>query len=111
MSVLTPAVGAPVARLEGRLKVTGEARYAYEHELERISYGWIVQSEVARGRIDAVEVRDALEVPGAVGVFWHANAPAVQPVSNAELAVLQSSEVAYRGQIVGCVVAETLEAA
>jgi xanthine dehydrogenase YagR molybdenum-binding subunit len=111
MSVLTPAVGAPVARLEGRLKVTGEARYAYEHELERISYGWIVQSEVARGRIDAVEVQDALAVPGTVGVLWHANAPAVQPVSNAELAVLQSSEVAYRGQIVGCVVAETLEAA
>ncbi|MGN6171318.1 MAG: xanthine dehydrogenase family protein molybdopterin-binding subunit [Solirubrobacteraceae bacterium] len=111
MSILAPAVGAPVARLEGRLKVTGEARYAYEHELERIAYGWIVHSELARGRVESVEVHDALSVPGAVAVFWHANAPAVERVSNAELAVLQSSEVAYRGQIVACAVAETLEAA
>jgi xanthine dehydrogenase YagR molybdenum-binding subunit len=111
VSVLAPAVGAPVARLEGRLKVTGEARYAYEHEFERIAYGWIVQSGVARGRVESVEVQDALSVPRTVDFFWHANAPAVERVSNAELAVLQTSEVAYRGQIIGCVVAETLEAA
>jgi xanthine dehydrogenase YagR molybdenum-binding subunit len=104
-------VGAPVARLEGRLKVTGQARYAYEHEFEQVAYGWIVQSEVARGRVESVEVQDALSVPRTVNFFWHANAPAVERVSNAELAVLQTSEVAYRGQIIGCVVAETLEAA
>jgi xanthine dehydrogenase YagR molybdenum-binding subunit len=109
--VVTPAVGAPVARLEARLKVTGQARYAYEHEAERIAYGWIVQAQVARGRVEAVQVQDALSVGGVVGVLWHGNAPAVQRVSNAELAVLQSDQVAYRGQIVACVIAETLEAA
>ena len=34
----TPALGAPVARLEAREKVTGAAEYAYEHRPERIAY-------------------------------------------------------------------------
>jgi xanthine dehydrogenase YagR molybdenum-binding subunit len=110
-TLLPPAVGAPVARLEGREKVTGAARYAYEHGAERIAYGWIVQSEVARGRIETVATDEALSVPGAVAVVWHGNAPTLQPPQNAELGVLQSDRVAYRGQIVACALAETLEAA
>ena len=70
MSVVSPAVGAPVARLEGRLKVTGTARYAYEHEIERMVYGWIVQAPVARGRLQGVSAEDALSVPGTVAVIW-----------------------------------------
>jgi xanthine dehydrogenase YagR molybdenum-binding subunit len=51
VSVATRTVGAPVQRVEGNLKVTGEARYAYEHRAERLAYGWIVQSPIARGRL------------------------------------------------------------
>jgi xanthine dehydrogenase YagR molybdenum-binding subunit len=108
---LTRAVGAPVARLEGREKVTGEARYAYEHEVEGVTYGWIVQARVAKGSVRSVDAARALEVPGVLNVFWHGNAPALERVPDGELAVLQSSDIAYRGQIVAVVVAETLEAA
>lgn len=112
MSVVTHAVGAPVARVEGRLKVTGEARYAYEHRAERLVYGWIVQSPIARGRIRGLDAARALDVPGILEVLWHGNAPRLTgEIENRELAVLQSEQVAYRGQIVGCVLAETLEAA
>lgn len=110
MSVLTRAVGAPVTRLEGQLKVTGEARYAYEHRVKRLVYGWIVQSSVARGRIASVDAAEALAVPGAVAVVTHLEAPAL-PDAEGELAVLQSDAVSYRGQIVACALGETLEAA
>lgn len=112
MSILTRSIGAPVDRIEGRLKVTGEALYAYEHRAERLAYGWLVQSRVARGRIKSLDDREALRVPGAVHVLWHANAPRLEgEIDNAELAVFQSPAVVYRGQVVACAVAETLEAA
>lgn len=112
MSVVTRAVGAPVARVEGRLKVTGEARYAYEHRAERLVYGWIVQSPIARGRILGLDAARALAAPGVLEVLWQGNAPRLRgEIENRELAVLQSDQVAYRGQIVACVLAETLEAA
>ncbi len=112
MSVLTRAVGAPVDRIEGRLKVTGEAQYAYEHRAEGLLYGWIVQSEIGRGRLRGLDGAAALERPGAVHVLWHANAPRLEgEIENRELAVLQSDAIAYRGQIVACALGETLEAA
>jgi xanthine dehydrogenase YagR molybdenum-binding subunit len=111
VSVLTRAVGSPVTRVEGELKVTGEARYAYEHRAPGLAYGWIVQSSVARGRIASVEAEAALAAPGALAVICHANAPSLHGSDAGELAVLQSSTISYRGQIVACAVAESFEAA
>jgi xanthine dehydrogenase YagR molybdenum-binding subunit len=112
MSVVTRAVGAPVARVEGRLKVTGEARYAYEHGPDGLAYGWIVQSPIALGRIRGLDAAAALAIPGVLEVLWHGNAPRLEgEIEDGELAVLQSQRVAYRGQITACVLAESLEAA
>ncbi len=111
-TVLPRAVGAPVERIEGRLKVTGEAQYAYEHRAEQLAYGWIVQSRIARGRIRSLNVEAALAPAGVLAVVWHGNAPRLAgEIDNRELAVFQSPAVAYRGQIIACAVAETLEAA
>ncbi len=112
MSILTRTVGTPVDRIEGRLKVTGEARYAYEHRAEKLVYGWIVQSRIARGRIKNVDAEAAMRVAGALQLMSYANAPRLEgDTDNAELKVLQSDAVAYRGQVIGCALAETLEAA
>jgi xanthine dehydrogenase YagR molybdenum-binding subunit len=46
-----------------------------------------------------------------LAVISHRNAPRLVPVADAELAVLQSSKVSYRGQLVAVVVAESLEIA
>ncbi len=107
----TPALGAPLARLEAREKVTGAAEYAYEHRPERIAYAWIVGAEVARGRIRAVDRSAALAAPGVLAVLAHDDAPRLEEANDPELAVLQSPDVAYRGQVVAVVVAETLETA
>lgn len=107
----TPALGRSLSRAEARLKVTGGARYAYEQPFEGIAYGWIVGATVARGTITAIDAAPARSAPGVIAVLTHENAPRLQPDVDPELEALQSSAVAFRGQPVALVVAETLEEA
>ena len=110
MSVAVRAVGAPIERIEGREKVTGEAVYAFEHAPEGVAYAAIVTSSVARGMVRRIDAEPALSLPGVLGVLSAENAPSL-PGAEGELAVLQSPAIAYRGEIVAAVVAETLETA
>jgi xanthine dehydrogenase YagR molybdenum-binding subunit len=107
----TRAIGAAVDRLEGREKVTGQARYAYEYRRAEVAYASIISSTVAKGAIRAVDAGPALAVPGVLAVLSHENAPRLHEVSDAELEVLQSDRVAYRGQIIGAVIADSYETA
>jgi xanthine dehydrogenase YagR molybdenum-binding subunit len=105
------AIGTPLARLEAREKVTGEARYAFEHAPDRVAYCSPVQADVARGEIRSVDGAAALERSGVIAVIWADNAPELAEVPDGELALFQSRTVSYRGQIVAAVVADTLEVA
>ncbi|MDQ6805497.1 MAG: xanthine dehydrogenase family protein molybdopterin-binding subunit [Actinomycetota bacterium] len=107
----TLSVGAPVERADARLKVTGEALYAHEYPVEGVAYAALVQSTVARGTIESIDAVEALALPGVLAVLTHENALALEPVEDRELAVLQSPQVVYRGQIVGAVIAEHIEIA
>ncbi|TDE32196.1 xanthine dehydrogenase family protein molybdopterin-binding subunit [Actinomadura sp. 6K520] len=98
-------------RLEGREKVTGQARYAYEYPMEDPAYLAAVQAEAGRGEIVSVDTASARRLPGVLAVLSCENAPPLASRSNGELAVLQSRTVSYRGQFVAAVVAETLETA
>jgi len=110
VSVTTRAIGSAIDRVDGPEKVTGRARYAFEHAVEGAAYAVLVQSTVAKGRVRAIDTSGALAHPGVLAVLSHENAPRL-PKAEGELAVFQSRDVAYRGQIVAAVVAETLEAA
>src|SRR6202022_2138527 len=100
-----------LARLEGRDKVTGRAPYAAEYPTDAVLYAMPVQATIAKGTIARVDADAARALPGVVTVMTHETAEPLAPTSDPELAVLQSSAVAYRGQIVGLVVAESLEVA
>ncbi|WP_026116578.1 xanthine dehydrogenase family protein molybdopterin-binding subunit [Nocardiopsis valliformis] len=106
-----PAVGAPMARLEGRAKVTGTAPYAYEYPTAEPLYLHPVLSTVARGRITAVHTTEAELLKGVHAVLTSENAPRLADTQDLELAVLQSEEVSFRGQIVAAVAAQTPETA
>ncbi|HEU5439294.1 MAG TPA: xanthine dehydrogenase family protein molybdopterin-binding subunit [Ktedonobacterales bacterium] len=109
---LTPRViGAPLDRVDGPQKVTGGARYAYEYPVADVLYASSVQSTIARGLITGIDASAARALPGVVQVLSHQNAPRLAWLDDAELAVLQSPAVAYHGQIVAVVVAETPEIA
>ncbi len=111
-STIDRAVGArSLARVEGVDKVTGRARYAYEYDADGAAYAWPVQATIAKGSVTGVDVDSVLGRDGVIGVLWHGNAPRLRDTGDPVVAVLQKPDVAYRGQVVGLVVALTSEAA
>src|SRR5229473_315584 len=111
MQLITRAIGAPLNRIDGVQKVTGAAKYAYEYPVEGVTYVFPVQSTIARGRVVSIDASAARALPGVIAVLSHENAPRLAPLDDAELAVFQSDAIAYHGQFVAAVVAETSEIA
>jgi len=105
------AIGASLDRIDGPQKVTGTAPYAYEHHVDNPLYLFPIRSEIARGRVTGIDASAAEALPGMVTVITHENAPQLADTSDRELAILQSDEVAFRGQYIGAVIAETFEVA
>jgi xanthine dehydrogenase YagR molybdenum-binding subunit len=112
-AVRVPArvVGVPIDRLDGPAKVQGAATYAFEWPVERPAYLYPVQATIATGRITGIDVAAATAEPGVLAVLTHHNAPRLASTDVAELAILQSDQVAYHGQPIGGVIAETSETA
>ena len=67
-------VGKPLGRVDGRLKVTGGARYAYEMQQNTL-YGFVVEASIGKGKIKSIDTRAAENAPGIVLVLTHRNAP------------------------------------
>ena len=107
----TRAIGAALERMDGKMKVTGTAPYAFEQRVEHPAYLHPVQSTIARGRIRAIDASAAERVEGVIAVVTPRNAPRLASDDSKELWVLQSDEIHFRGQFVGAVVAESLEVA
>ncbi|MFI1035429.1 xanthine dehydrogenase family protein molybdopterin-binding subunit [Streptomyces sp. NPDC020951] len=114
------AVGAPLSRVDGRLKVTGQAKYTADHHPEGVVHAVIVDSSVGRGRITGIDTRAALAQPGVLKVISHLNAPTLpylptdslgDPQIGERLHVFQDDQVRFHGQPVAVVVATTLETA
>src|SRR5215211_2624650 len=64
-------------RVDGRQKVMGTARYSAEYDIPKLSYGVLVESTIAKGRIRSVDAKQAERAPGVFGVLWYANAPKI----------------------------------
>ncbi len=114
-------VGTPVSRLDGPLKVQGEATFAAEFPLENMVYGALLYSTIPKGKISSLETGAAEKAPGVVLVMTYRNAPRMQkpPVfMTAEKAaalddvpVMQDETISWNGQPVALVLAETQEEA
>lgn len=113
------AIGKPIRRVVGRKKVTGGLKYTAEIQAENALYAVPILSTVAAGSITRMNDREVASIPGVVKVYTHQNFAEIGEVSlyglvgrgGSEFRVLQSPEIRYDGQIIGVVVAETLEAA
>ena len=116
-----PLVGQPVSRVDGRLKVTGQARYAAEFEPgPDLAHAAIVDATIPRGRLARIDASEAESAPGVLAVITHRNAPRlayrehkgfIDPTVGERLHVFQDDQVRFNGQPIGVVVAETLEQA
>ncbi len=111
-------IGKPVDRYEGPLKVSGTAPYAFEVQPPSPpAYGVMIGAGIAKGRISDVDIAEAEASPGVLAVWTYRNAPAqaprgtkVHPRSTAaSKPALEDDQVAYFGQPVAFVVADTLE--
>ena len=116
----TAHIGKPISRVDGRAKVTGEAKYAAEYHVPDLAYGWVVSSAIARGKIIAIDAAEALELPGVLQVFTHENTPGLAWFDRSyrdEVAPpgspfrpLHDAEIQFSAQPVALVVADTLRA-
>ncbi len=99
-------------RIDGPLKVSGHARYAYEYraEVPNAAYGFLVTASIGKGVIETLDTRDAERAPGALLVLTYRNAPR-QGSSNGAVPQLQGPEIKQFGQSVALVVAESFEQA
>src|SRR5258708_15016675 len=109
------AIGQPISRVDGRLKVTGGARYTADIPLARAAHAAIVHSTIANGRTVSIDTSAAEKAPRVLVVLTHRNMPRMNPVPWSHLRPqrqtyppLQDDKIHYAGQPVAIVVAETL---
>lgn len=104
-------VGKPLDRVDGRLKVTGGAHYAYEMQQNAL-YGFVVEASIAKGRIASIETLTAERSPGVKLVLTYRDAPKQGTGNHREAhPVLTGPVVSHYGEPVAFVVAETFEQA
>ena len=111
-------MGAPEPRIDGRLKVSGEARYPSDVAVENPAYAFLLTSAIARGRITGMDLSGAEAVPGLLAVLTHENTGELKKVGysftsgGASTSIQElGPEIFHDGQIVAMAVAETFEAA
>ena len=105
-------VGHARSRIDGPLKTTGLAPYAYEHhELENVAYGYVVGAAVAKGRINTIDTSAAKAAPGVLAVVTAADAGTLGKGNFNTVKLLAGPQVDHYHQAVAVVVAETFEQA
>lgn len=113
----TPRVG--TERVDAHDKVRGATRYAADDTRPGLLHAVLVPSRIARGRITGIDSAAAQRVRGVRAVLTHENVGAFDSggflmgggFGFQSVYPLRSAQIAYRGQSVAMVVADTLEAA
>ena len=103
-------LGEPLSRVDGRLKVTGAAKYSAEFEIPQLAYAVMVQSTIPSGRIARMDTSAAEKSAGVVAVLKPGNALKL-PGAERRVSVLQDDQVHYQNQPIAVVVADTPEQA
>jgi xanthine dehydrogenase YagR molybdenum-binding subunit len=114
-------IGRPTSRVDGRVKVTGAARYAAEYDAKDLLHGVIVSASIAAGHVRAIHTEEARAVSGVVEIYTHENRGKAAWLDRSwrdetsppghPFRPLHSDRILYDGQPIALVVAETYEAA
>ncbi len=106
-------IGQAVDRVDGKLKTTGQAPYAYEHGdvPAKPAYGYVIGAGIAKGRIVSMNTAEAKRMPGVLAVVSAENA---QPLGKGRMntaKLLGGPAIEHYHQAVAVVVAESFEQA
>lgn len=116
-------LGKPLYRVDGEVKVRGEARFTAEFDFSNLVYAVLVCSTIAKGKISRIDTERAKQEPGVLEVLTYKNmprlkAPPLMDISDlkkgmaaSNLPILQNASVNWDGQPVAVVIAEKLEQA
>ncbi|MBW4474506.1 MAG: xanthine dehydrogenase family protein molybdopterin-binding subunit [Stenomitos rutilans HA7619-LM2] len=112
-------IGKPLSRVDGPLKVKGEALFSAEYPVENPAYAAIVYSSIAKGKITKIDGSSAEKASGVLAIITHENAPNVKNppvfmsggVAASDLPILQDATVHWNGQPIAVIVAETQDQA
>ncbi|MGF6767629.1 xanthine dehydrogenase YagR molybdenum-binding subunit [Paraburkholderia sp. GAS199] len=106
-------VGHPTDRVDGPLKTTGTATYAYEHHegFPSPAYGFVVGSSIAKGSIASMDLRAASASPGVLTIVTAANAGKLGKGKFNTAKLLGGPDIQHYHQAVAIVVAESFEEA
>ncbi|WP_299762066.1 xanthine dehydrogenase family protein molybdopterin-binding subunit [uncultured Pontibacter sp.] len=117
----TNYIGKGTSRVDGREKVTGQAKYAAEFTAEGMTHAFVVSSRIAKGKIKSIDASAALELEGVLDVFTHKNRPKLawydksyqdeDSPPGSPFRPLYDSEIQFSMQPIALVVAETFELA
>lgn len=106
-------VGRAHDRIDGPLKTTGTAPYAYEwqNEVPGAAYGYVLGAAIAKGRITAMDLHDAETAPGVLAIVTAANAGKLGKGDMNAATLLGGPQIEHYHQAIAVVVAETFEQA
>jgi len=115
-------IGTATPRVDGRAKVTGEAKYAGEFNISGLAYGSVIESTIPKGRIARIDTSEALRVEGVLDVLTHENRPRmagaddawkddVAPEEGSPFRPLYDDKIRFSGQPIALVLAEEWEIA
>ncbi|BDH45552.1 aldehyde oxidase [Salmonella enterica subsp. enterica serovar Choleraesuis] len=106
-------VGTEVMRADGLAKVKGLAIYGDDLNLKRMLYGVCRYVDIAAGQVESLDLSEAEKVPGVVRIATWQDVPGEKKVGvvSADYPPLIDKEIAYRGDVVAVIAAESYEAA
>lgn len=111
-----------ISRVDGRLKVTGAAKYSAEYNMPNMVYAVFAVSTITKGSIKSIDTKPAERAPGVVQVITYLNAPKVpgyqtgkdpsKPANGSgPLRLFVDDTIKYNGQPIAMVIADTFERA
>jgi xanthine dehydrogenase YagR molybdenum-binding subunit len=106
-------IGQPVHRIDGQLKTTGRAMYAYEwHDLNiPYLYGYPVGAAIAKGRVKSMDVSAAKKAPGVRAVVTTLDVGDLGKGKFNTAKLFGGADIQHYHQAIAVVVADTFEAA
>jgi xanthine dehydrogenase YagR molybdenum-binding subunit len=106
-------VGKPLDRVDGPLKTTGTAPYAYEQHAAapNAAYGYVVGASIAKGKITSIDLSAARKSPGVLAIVTYENAGKLGKGKMNTAHLLAGPNVEHYHQAVAVVVADTWEQA
>jgi xanthine dehydrogenase YagR molybdenum-binding subunit len=113
---LTTGVGAALPRIDGPMKVTGQAQYTSDHRFPGMLIAVPLCATIARGTVLQIDTTAASGMPGVKMVYTHENIGRFYRTSSTvrideKRSPLEDTTIRYYGQYVSMVVADTFEQA